>query len=52
MMWPPPQIVDPTPTAPKARAAAKVETVKPNYFQSALRDSFMYTAGLTGLLGQ
>ena len=52
MMWPPPQIVDPTPPPAKAAAAAaKMEAAEPNYFNMYMKDSMMYTAGLGTLIG-
>ena len=53
MMWPPPKIVDPTPPASKVAAAA-VEVIKeePNYLNDKLKETFMYTAGLGGMLGK
>jgi len=48
MMWPPPQIADPSPVA---KPKAEVAIVEPNYFQDTLKDAFMYTAGLSTALG-
>ena len=52
MMWPPPQISDPSPPAAKATAkAALQEKPEPNYFNDTLKDSFMYTSGMGGVVG-
>lgn len=57
LLWPPPKVVAPSP-APKqtqAKKDSKAEAEKliseTNYFQKYLKDSFMYTAGLGGLVG-
>jgi hypothetical protein len=56
LMYPPPAPkVDPG--APAAAATTAVAAKKeppppPNYFNITLKDSFMYTAGLTGALGK
>jgi len=55
-MWPPPQIMDPSPPAAVAAKPAsellKKEAPPPNYFQLTLRDSSTYAAGLGTVLGQ
>ena len=52
LLWPPPKIADPTPVA-SAQAAKVVEPPPPrNYFKETLTDAFMYTAGLSGILGK
>ncbi|ESN99542.1 hypothetical protein HELRODRAFT_113658 [Helobdella robusta] len=52
LLWPPPVIVDPSPPAAKKPAeVVKKEEAPPNYFMNTLKESFMYTAGLGGILG-
>ncbi|ELU08990.1 hypothetical protein CAPTEDRAFT_163980 [Capitella teleta] len=52
LLWPPPAIIDPTPPPSKAAAAAAaLEKVEPNYFGNTMKDSLMYTAGLSSVLG-
>lgn len=50
MMWPPPQIKDPSPPAqpPKEEVAPPPP---PNYFNETMKDSLMYTSGLGSILG-
>ncbi|GBN41463.1 NAD(P) transhydrogenase, mitochondrial [Araneus ventricosus] len=51
LLWPPPPPKEvPAPPAPKA-VAAKVAPPEPNYFNQTLKDSLMYTSGLSTLLG-
>ncbi|KAK2193652.1 hypothetical protein NP493_9g04024 [Ridgeia piscesae] len=51
LLWPPPKIADPSPVA-SAQAAKVVEPPPPrNYFKETLTDAFMYTTGLSGILG-
>ena len=52
MMWPPPKIADPSPP-PKPKTIAEMQKeVEPNYFGNTLKDAFMYTAGLSSMLGK
>ncbi|XP_064596861.1 NAD(P) transhydrogenase, mitochondrial-like [Liolophura sinensis] len=53
MMWPPPPPAQaPAAAAPTATEVAKKEPPPPpNYFAATLKDSFMYTAGLSSMLG-
>lgn len=51
LMWPPPKIADPSPVKPAASAAALKEKEEPDYFKNTLKDAFMYTAGLSSMLG-
>lgn len=51
-LWPPPKIADPSPPPSKATAAAlKKEEAPRNYFRETLNDAFLYTAGLSSILG-
>ncbi|CAL1293735.1 unnamed protein product [Larinioides sclopetarius] len=51
LLWPPPPPKEvPAPPAPKA-AVAKVAPPEPNYFNVTLKDSLLYTSGLSTLLG-
>lgn len=50
MMWPPPAIADPSPPAVKPKAEL-APPPPPNYFNIQLKDSLMYTAGLSTTLG-
>lgn len=51
LMWPPPKISDPSPVKPAAKAVVE-EKKEPDYFKNTLKDAFMYTAGLSSLLGE
>lgn len=53
-MWPPPAPkVDPAQVAAAAAAAVvKEPPPPPNYFNITLKDSFMYTTGLTTVVGK
>eukprot|EP00106_Octopus_bimaculoides_P007742 XP_014775184.1 PREDICTED: NAD(P) transhydrogenase, mitochondrial-like [Octopus bimaculoides] len=54
LMWPPPPPPAPAAAAPTAAAAEKpaaVEPAPPNYFNNTLKDAFMYTAGLSSIIG-
>ena len=48
-MWPPPAIKDPS--LQVKPPTVKELVVEPNYFMDTLKDSFMYTVGLSGALG-
>ncbi|GIY23905.1 NAD(P) transhydrogenase, mitochondrial [Caerostris darwini] len=50
LMWPPPppKVV---PAAPAPKAVEKVIPPEPNYFNITLKDSLLYTSGLSTLLG-
>lgn len=59
LMWPPPKVADPSPVA-QTKAAAKPDAKKEelkkvltdqDYFRKYLKDSFIYTSGLAGLIG-
>ncbi|EEC04253.1 NAD(P) transhydrogenase, putative [Ixodes scapularis] len=57
LLWPPPppKVVaapppPPTPLAAETKAAKK-EVAVPDYFKATLKDSFLYTAGLAGIVG-
>ncbi|CAN7989407.1 unnamed protein product, partial [Ixodes hexagonus] len=56
LLWPPPppKVVtppSPPPTAVAGAKAAKKEAEVPDYFKATLKDSFLYTAGLAGIVG-
>ncbi|XP_029650306.1 NAD(P) transhydrogenase, mitochondrial [Octopus sinensis] len=53
LMWPPPPPPAPVAAAPTAAAEkpAAVEPAPPNYFNNTLKDAFMYTAGLSSIIG-
>ncbi|GFY75608.1 NAD(P) transhydrogenase, mitochondrial [Trichonephila inaurata madagascariensis] len=52
LLWPPPPPKEvPVAPTPKATAAAKVAPPEPNYFNVTLKDSLLYTSGLSTLLG-
>ena len=53
LLWPPPAIKDPSPTVPAkgSPTAVAAEVKEPNYFGNTLKDAFMYSAGLGGILG-
>lgn len=51
MMWPPPKVAAPTTAPAVAKPAEVAPPPPPNYFNNTLKDAFMYTAGLTSLLG-
>ncbi|KAH9488250.1 hypothetical protein Btru_063908 [Bulinus truncatus] len=52
LLWPPPaKAPDATPVQAAAKSAEKVPPPPPNYFANTMKDSLMYTAGLSGVLG-
>ncbi|XP_054722453.1 NAD(P) transhydrogenase, mitochondrial-like [Uloborus diversus] len=52
LMWPPPRPKEsPVPVTAQPAAPAKVPPPEPNYFNVTLKDSLMYTTGLSTLLG-
>ncbi len=56
MMWPAPvSEAPPPPPKPTAKSVAAAEAANagpPNYFNVTLKDAFMYTAGLSSLVGK
>lgn len=52
LMWPPPAVKDPSPAVTaQPTTPTKVAPPEPNYFNLTLKDSLMYTAGLSSMLG-
>ena len=51
MMWPPPKIADPSPP-PRPKVAEAAAVAEPNYFMNTFKDASMYTAGLSGMVGE
>nr|XP_042900894.1 NAD(P) transhydrogenase, mitochondrial [Parasteatoda tepidariorum] len=51
LLWPPPPPKEVAAPAAKPAAPAKIVPPEPNYFNATLKDSLLYTSGLSTLLG-